>query len=43
MNALRNGLNAAGLSPTDEPNSAFFVGRNPTEIPQLPQLSASKS
>ena len=41
MNTLRKGLSDAGLNPTDEPNSAFFVGRNPTEIPQLPKLSAS--
>ena len=29
MNALRKGLIDAGLSPTTEPNAAFFVGRNP--------------
>jgi 4-hydroxy-tetrahydrodipicolinate synthase len=28
MNALRAGLTKAGVPITDEPNSAFFVGRN---------------
>ncbi len=40
MNALRNGLKAAEFNPTDEPNGAFFIGRNPTEIPELPSLQA---
>jgi 4-hydroxy-tetrahydrodipicolinate synthase len=30
MNALRQGLSDSGLTPTDEPNREFFVGRNPT-------------
>lgn len=29
MNVLRKGLIDAGLSPTSDPNSEFFVGRNP--------------
>jgi 4-hydroxy-tetrahydrodipicolinate synthase len=29
MAILRRGAEAAGLNPTKEPNSAFFVGRNP--------------
>lgn len=29
MAALRRGLEAAGLNPTDDPDEAFFVGRNP--------------
>lgn len=29
MNMLRQGLTRSGLKPTDDPNSAFFVGRNP--------------
>lgn len=31
MNNLRQGLAKAGLNPTELPNSAFFVGRNPAE------------
>jgi 4-hydroxy-tetrahydrodipicolinate synthase len=31
MNQLRNGLISSGLSPTEDPNREFFVGRNPTE------------
>jgi 4-hydroxy-tetrahydrodipicolinate synthase len=42
MNALRAGLKKSGLEPTQEPNAAFFTGRNPTEIPQLPSLSAAR-
>lgn len=29
MNMLRQGLIKSGLKPTDDPNGAFFVGRNP--------------
>ncbi len=29
MNLLRQGLVKSGLKPTDDPNGAFFVGRNP--------------
>ena len=29
MAMLRNGLTASGLSATDEPDEAFFIGRNP--------------
>jgi 4-hydroxy-tetrahydrodipicolinate synthase len=29
MNLLRQGLIRSGLKPTDDPNGAFFVGRNP--------------
>jgi 4-hydroxy-tetrahydrodipicolinate synthase len=29
MNALRQGLKASGLAPTEEHNREFFVGRNP--------------
>jgi 4-hydroxy-tetrahydrodipicolinate synthase len=29
MNALRQGLVRSGLEPTEDPNGAFFVGRNP--------------
>jgi 4-hydroxy-tetrahydrodipicolinate synthase len=29
MNLLRQGLVRSGLQPTDDPNGAFFVGRNP--------------
>jgi 4-hydroxy-tetrahydrodipicolinate synthase len=29
MNALRRGLIDSGLTPTQEPNAEFFVGRNP--------------
>ena len=43
MNALRTGLKNSGMNPTDEPNGAFFIGRNPTEIPRLPKHSASTS
>ena len=31
MNQLRTGLLRSGLKPTEEPNAAFFVGRNPVE------------
>jgi hypothetical protein len=30
MNQLRKGLVDSGLSPTTEPNGAFFAGRYPT-------------
>jgi 4-hydroxy-tetrahydrodipicolinate synthase len=30
MNILRQGLVNSGLEPTKDPNSAFFIGRNPT-------------
>jgi 4-hydroxy-tetrahydrodipicolinate synthase len=29
MIALRRGQEAAGLSPTSDPDEAFFIGRNP--------------
>ena len=29
MNSLREGLEKSGYDVTDEPNEAFFVGRNP--------------
>ncbi|WP_439891154.1 dihydrodipicolinate synthase family protein [Ralstonia sp. 25C] len=29
MAALRRGLEAAGLNPTNDPDEAFFIGRNP--------------
>jgi hypothetical protein len=31
MTMLRTGLTRSGLTPTDSPDKAFFVGRNPAE------------
>ena len=41
MNLLRRGLEQAGLKPTESPNDAFFVGRNPSEsAPARPSRAA---